>query len=32
MRTGNTAGLAVKRGLGTGQSVAAEGEQIERGW
>lgn len=32
MRKGHTVGLTVKRGLGTGQSVVAEGEQIERGW
>lgn len=32
VREGHTAGLDVKRGLGTGQKRVAEGEQIERSW
>lgn len=31
-REGHTVGLAVKRGVGTEQTVMAEGQQIERGW
>lgn len=32
MRERHTVGLTVKRGVGTGQTAVAEGEQIERGW
>lgn len=32
VREGHTVGLTVKRGVGTGQTVVAEGKQIERGW
>lgn len=32
VRVRHTVGFTVKRGVGTGQTAVAEGEQIERGW